>query len=203
MKITRINLIIRQLFFISILSIFPLGCATETEVEQPISEKTPISTSNLEIIQEEKEPEKNSEVTIEKTQTPISAIEEIAIEQPVELIEIENLIYFHFDRADLTTTAKAKLRQISKQLQDNDRQITIAGHADERGTHEYNLDLGQRRAETVKLFLASQGVDPIKLSTMSYGETRPRVPASNPVAWAQNRRVEFTIVQPTQAIRAQ
>ena len=154
MKNTSINLILRQLFLISLLAILPVGCATDNE---------------------------------EKQQTV------------VELTEIENIIHFDFDRADLSEGAKAKLRQISLQLLDSERRIKIAGHADARGSHEYNIRLGFRRGKAVKEFLTSFGVDAAKLSIVSYGETNPIAEKSNPQAWAQNRRVELTIVESSQA----
>jgi len=66
--------------------------------------------------------------------------------------------------------------------------ITIEGHADERGTREYNLALGERRASSVKSYLLSQGVDASRLNTISYGKERPAVTEASPSGWAQNRR---------------
>jgi len=66
--------------------------------------------------------------------------------------------------------------------------ITLEGHADERGTREYNLALGARRAQAVKSFLVALGVDPRRISTLSYGKERPAALGSNAEAWAQNRR---------------
>ena len=173
----------------------PVGCASKTEEQQqPVSEKTEITTPNSEIIQEDKD----SKLTLENRDDRSASIQEIAMEKSVDLIEIENIVYFDFDRAALREDAKAKLRQISPKLLDSDRQITIAGHADDRGPHEYNMGLGSRRAEAVKEFLESLGVDSVKLSTVSYGETKPISEGSNPQAWAQNRRVEITIVESLQ-----
>ncbi len=195
MKNTSINLISSRFFLISILAILPVGCASKTEEQQqPVSEKTEITTPNSEIIQEDKD----SKLTLENRDDRSASIQEIAMEKSVDLIEIENIVYFDFDRAALREDAKAKLRQISPKLLDSDRQITIAGHADDRGPHEYNMGLGSRRAEAVKEFLESLGVDSVKLSTVSYGETKPISEGSNPQAWAQNRRVEITIVESLQ-----
>ena len=199
MKNTSINSISRQLFLISILAILPVGCARETEEQQqPVPEKTEISTPNSNITEEDQD----NQLIIENTEKPIDPIEEVAIEQPATLIEIENVIYFNFDRADLTKEAKVKLKQVSQKLVDSDRQITIAGHADEIGTHDYNLDLGRKRAEAVRDFLATLGVNRTNLSIVSYGETQPIVKSSKPEARSQNRRVEFTIVEPKEPTRS-
>ena len=66
--------------------------------------------------------------------------------------------------------------------------ITVEGHCDERGTREYNLALGERRANAVRNYLVAQGVDPNRIQTISYGKERPEIADSNELAWAQNRR---------------
>ena len=71
--------------------------------------------------------------------------------------------------------------------------VEIQGHADERGTTEYNLALGQKRAAAVRQFLLAEGVAPSRLSTISYGEEKPRAAGESETAWAQNRRAEFRI----------
>ena len=102
---------------------------------------------------------------------------------------IGDTVHFETDSPELTpegrqvVTAQAVwLRQYSSYP------ITIEGHADERGTREYNIALGARRAETVKNFLASQGVDPRRIRTLSYGKERPVAVCDNITCWSQNRR---------------
>lgn len=73
--------------------------------------------------------------------------------------------------------------------------VTIEGHADERGTREYNLALGERRANAAKNYLASLGVSPARMTTVSYGKERPEALGSNEAAWAQNRRAVSVVVQ--------
>ena len=75
----------------------------------------------------------------------------------------------------------------------NDVKLQIQGHADERGTTDYNLALGQRRADAIKNHMINQGVAPSRLAVVSYGEEKPLDPGSNERAWAQNRRAEFII----------
>ena len=74
-----------------------------------------------------------------------------------------------------------------------DIKLTIEGHCDERGTIEYNLALGERRANAVKNYLINYGINPKRLSTISYGKERPLDPRSNEEAWAKNRRAAFVI----------
>ena len=73
--------------------------------------------------------------------------------------------------------------------------VVIEGHCDERGTEEYNLALGQRRADAVKAYLVSYGIDSARISTLSYGEQRPAAAGSTEAAWAKNRRCEFIITK--------
>ena len=74
--------------------------------------------------------------------------------------------------------------------------VQIEGHTDERGSIEYNLALGQRRAQSVKNYLVELGIDPSRLPTMSYGEERPAMEGSDEAAWEKNRRAEFVLSNP-------
>lgn len=101
-------------------------------------------------------------------------------------------IYFDFDRSDLKEPAREKLRAKAEVLRDfPELTIRIEGHCDERGTVEYNLALGERRAESARQYLVDLGIDPDRITTVSYGEERPAVQGSNEAAWSQNRRDEF------------
>jgi peptidoglycan-associated lipoprotein len=103
-------------------------------------------------------------------------------------------IFFEFDSAVLLPEAQTILRKKAEWLINNpDATATIEGHCDERGTNEYNLALGDRRAESAKTFLMDLGVKGSQLSCISYGEERPVDPAHNEEAWAKNRRGHFTI----------
>lgn len=103
-------------------------------------------------------------------------------------------VYFAFDSATLSPMAQDTLRQKAAFLQDNAGvSVTVEGHCDERGTNEYNLALGERRAESVKAFLVDLGVSSSRMTTISYGEERPADPGSNEEAWSKNRRAEFKI----------
>jgi len=103
-------------------------------------------------------------------------------------------VHFEFDSIRLNAEARRILRQTALRLQAHPRvTVTIEGHCDSRGTNEYNLALGDRRAQSVKQFLIDLGIDPSRLHTVSYGEERPLDPAENERAWAKNRRAHFVI----------
>jgi len=103
-------------------------------------------------------------------------------------------IYFEFDKSNLLPMAQDTLRKKGEYLFSHpDITVVIEGHCDERGTNEYNLALGDRRAESTKRFLVDYGVLPIRLTTVSYGEERPLDPSHNREAWAKNRRAHFVI----------
>jgi peptidoglycan-associated lipoprotein len=101
-------------------------------------------------------------------------------------------IYFEFDKSNLTSKSIQTLKSTVNALNDNSSiQITLAGHADERGTREYNLALGQRRAETVSDYLVLNGISKSRITVKSYGEERPAVSGQNKKSYSKNRRVEI------------
>ncbi len=109
--------------------------------------------------------------------------------------EAEN-IYFAFDRSDLTDESKSALREKGNWLRANgDYSVNISGNCDERGTAEYNLALGERRAHAAKKFLMGLGISENRLATISYGEERPVDPGRNDEAWAKNRNDQFTLTK--------
>ncbi|MBW2437750.1 MAG: peptidoglycan-associated lipoprotein Pal [Deltaproteobacteria bacterium] len=110
-----------------------------------------------------------------------------------EMFENEDVL-FEFDSASLTAEAQEILRAKAEWLRDNPGvRVLIEGHCDERGTNEYNLALGDRRAFSSKAFLTDLGIDGARLSTISYGEERPIASGSSEDAWAKNRRAHFVI----------
>lgn len=103
-------------------------------------------------------------------------------------------IHFEFDSAELTDTAKALLREKADWLKANaDHRIVIEGHCDERGTTEYNLALGERRASAVKQYLQDLGIGAFRMTTVSYGEERPLDPGKTEAAYSKNRRAQFVL----------
>ena len=102
------------------------------------------------------------------------------------------VVYFDYDKSNLTAKSIQALKGVSDLMKRNQKiSISIEGHADERGTREYNLALGQRRAESVASYLIANGVNRNRLITKSYGEERPLSLGSNDTAWSKNRRVEI------------
>lgn len=108
------------------------------------------------------------------------------------LAEVGEKIFFDFDRYELKPASRETLQRKAEALRSlPEIEIVIEGHADERGTIEYNLALGERRANAARRYLIDLGIDPERLSIVSYGEERPAVDGHNEAAWSQNRRDEF------------
>ena len=140
----------------------------------------------------------------------VQVTEEAVYEDSIQIIEVSSnraesstpteskavlanaTVYFEFDSFNLSTRSIQALKSITALMQDNPEiEITIAGHADERGTREYNLALGQRRAESVADYLKLKGISRSRLTIKSYGEEMPMVAGSNERSWARNRRAEI------------
>ncbi|UXY51596.1 peptidoglycan-associated lipoprotein Pal [Pseudomonas tohonis] len=99
--------------------------------------------------------------------------------------------YFEYDSSDLKPEAMRALDVHAKDLKGNGARVVLEGHTDERGTREYNMALGERRAKAVQRYLVLQGVSPAQLELVSYGEERPVATGNDEQSWAQNRRVEL------------
>lgn len=112
------------------------------------------------------------------------------------VVNVGDRVFFGFDKSDLSAEARATLdRQSAWMKKYPSVSITLEGHCDERGTREYNLALGERRASAAKNYLVASGVDASRVKTVSYGKERPAVLGSNEAAWAQNRRAVSVIAQ--------
>jgi len=111
-------------------------------------------------------------------------------------VNVGNIVYFTTDSTDLTPDAQNTLRAQAGWLGKYPQYtITLEGHADERGTREYNLALGAKRAEVVRTFLSSQGVGAARMRTISYGKERPVAVCDDISCWSQNRRVVTVLNQ--------
>lgn len=126
-------------------------------------------------------------------------LEDTLLETTVRL----EAVLFDTDRSELRSGAKQALATQAMRIQSHPEWgvLTIEGHCDERGSHEYNLALGKRRAETVKSYLIEQGVPPSRLSTVSFGETKPVSFGNDEMTWQQNRRAELKPEARTAALR--
>ena len=102
---------------------------------------------------------------------------------------VPDRVFFATNKSSLTTAARATLRKQATYLRKNKSlNVTIEGHADERGTREYNLALGERRANAAKDYLMTYGISADRITVISYGKERPVDPGSNPLSWSKNRR---------------
>lgn len=107
-----------------------------------------------------------------------------------QLAQIGDRVYFGVDQYEVSPESAATLDAQAGFLRSNPAvTLTLEGHADERGTREYNLALGQKRADAVRRYLTAAGIDNSRLQTLSFGKERPAVAGSSPDAWDQNRRV--------------
>jgi len=103
-------------------------------------------------------------------------------------------VYFDYDSAQINPSERTKIEEVANNLRSNSQQgIVVEGHCDERGSNEYNLALGERRALAVRAYLIGLGVDGSRIQTKSYGEERPAVPGHDEDAWSRNRRAEFVL----------
>lgn len=136
---------------------------------------------------------KDSNADTDMNNTVEEQVEEIVEEvNPFDAIEgVDTVFYFDFDQAMLKTEARTALLIHAKVIKETNSSIRLEGHADERGSREYNMALGERRANAVRDFLVLQGVPSYSIETVSYGEERPAQVGSNDSAWSKNRRVEI------------
>ena len=114
--------------------------------------------------------------------------------QADKLIAVGDRVLFGYDSSELSQEAKLTLDKQSRFLRVNsDLTFTIEGHCDERGTREYNLALGEKRATAVRDYLVIEGISPDRIRVISYGKEKPAVVGSNDMAWSKNRRAVTTI----------
>ena len=163
-------------FFISTLMVLFLAACATTPKDSADSSGSGSSSSGSDV---------SSEGTI--TETTGSGI--VSGSQEDLIVNVGDRVFFGYDSSDLDSDALELLQdQVAWLKQNSDVTVTIEGHCDERGTREYNLALGEKRAQAVKNYLIGLGINPDRVSTISYGKERPAVVGSNDGAWAQNRR---------------
>jgi peptidoglycan-associated lipoprotein len=112
------------------------------------------------------------------------------VENTVSEATLSNVVYFDFDQYSLTAESRAVLLAHADKLKGASVAVRLEGHADERGSREYNMALGEKRANAVRDFLVTQGVNGSSLEVVSFGEEQPAATGSDEASWSQNRRVE-------------
>ncbi len=177
---------------IVVLMIFVVGCAKKY-AKPPAEELLP--GEKMEMVEEILKPEKAEEEFVEeKLKMEEGEIKEFAMAG--EAANILEDILFDFDKYDIKPDARAILDSIASWLKENnDLNIIIEGHCDERGTNEYNLALGERRAKAARDYLGSLGITSMRMSLITYGEEKPVCTEHNEDCWQKNRRAHSVITK--------
>ena len=166
--------------FTSALLVFFLAACSTTPKDTADSSGSGSSSSSSDV-------SSNEEGTITETSPESASI--IPGSQEDLIVNVGDRVFFNYDSSDLDSDAQELLQdQVAWLKQYSDVSVIVEGHCDERGTREYNLALGEKRAQSVKNYLISLGIASDRISTISYGKERPAVVGSNDGAWAQNRR---------------
>ncbi len=172
------------------------ACAALTACSKPEPPKTeptpPAAPIEVPAVQE---PNADSLAALERARLEAERLERerARLEALINRIMSED-VYFEFDKFELTEKAKELLAQVAELLiKENRFNITIEGHTDARGTEDYNMTLGAKRAMKVKEFLMAYGVDGRRLDSVSYGKERPKVAGEDEDAYSQNRRANFRV----------
>ncbi|MDY0221427.1 MAG: peptidoglycan-associated lipoprotein Pal [Desulfobacterium sp.] len=177
--------------------VFTVSCAKKQVVSEPVVaiEDTTDADAAARAAALEKQRAMEEEMLRQKALKEAS-LSEAARAQKAAALErfVDQNVQFDFDSSELTPMARAILKEKALWLGENSGvRIIIEGHCDERGTLEYNLALGERRAAAAQKYLIDLGIFQSRMSTISYGEERPLDPAHNAAAWAKNRRAQFVI----------
>ncbi len=176
---------------------FFVSCAKKPHDPEGYPEgEVPMDVSDAERAEIEAELERQRRIAAEDIDDPDAEAvkaEKARIEKEEAKFQ-DSTVYFAFDDSSLSAEARDILLAQARWLKANgDRTVIVEGHCDNRGTEEYNLALGSRRAQSVKDFLVNAGVAPSRIITISYGEERPAVRGNNEEAWSKNRRAEFRL----------
>ncbi len=180
----------------------PVEVEETVEVQKPAEVQKAVEEKEAEVViaqQQEEVVKEEAQIAVEQdAEKSVEAPKAVTIisappEEPDEAIYDLEMVYFAYDKSIITTAFGEALQKNYEWIAENpDVQIQLEGHCDERGTNEYNLALGERRAKAVFDYLISLGASPSQFSLVSFGEERPADQGSNEVAWRKNRRVEFT-----------
>ena len=180
--------------------LFSVSCAKKSVVSEPSTTDTTTDDAAARQAELDKQREMERQRQLEEERLAAERAERLkadAMDRDVMMAKnrfLNENIYFDFDDASLDYTAQSLLKQKAMWLRSNlDANVVIEGHCDERGTNAYNLALGERRAESVKVFLVNSGISGARLTTISYGEEKPVDMGQNEEAWAKNRRATFVL----------
>ena len=173
--------ILKNIFLVILLSLVVTACATKKTIKT--SDTTSSSTAKTEKVEEKAEP-------IEQLGSLMQGDVYIGSDTVGELASgVPDRVFFATNESILTTRSRDTLRKQAAWLRENSNvTIVIEGHADERGTREYNLALGERRANASKDYLMTYGVSSDRIQIISYGKEKPVDSGSNPLSWSKNRR---------------
>jgi len=167
--------VVVSITLIAALTLLVMGCATDHEKQVTHAETAAVN---------QKGEAKTTALVSDNTQSDFLAIK-------TQLNEEIPKIYFNFDSGDVNESYRNAIKNYAEELTKNPMSLVVLeGHADERGSPEYNLHLGLLRADAVQILLLEQGVPEKQIQLKSYGETRPAASGHNEVSWRQNRRVE-------------
>jgi len=164
------------------LAILLAACASKDPVKAPVDSATPTPTSTVTQTPTTK-PTDNTNISGKPMDDPLK--------DPNNILS-KRVIYFEYDQDSVKAEYAALIQEHAKFLSNNrNRKIRLEGHADERGSREYNMALGQRRADAVRKATSVLGVSNDRMETVSFGEDKPKATGHDESAWAQNRRVEI------------
>jgi len=171
---------------VALCSLLAVGCAKKPAAQEQVVSETPVETQVA---------AEQPTAVVEQGVTESTVSEQVPADLEAVARQLQR-IHFEFDQFTLSSEARDILAANAALLQANrDVKVRIEGHCDERGSDEYNLALGERRAIATRDYLVSLGVAADRVSTISYGEEMPLDPTANDAAWAKNRRAEFKAVR--------
>ena len=200
-------------FTMVVMLVFVSGCAKKTVLKEDSVSKEPLAAALEPVVKAPEKSTQDAEAARKRAEQEQAAkeaaftareeakkkeglsesVKKPAVNIPQEIKELAD-IHFDFDKYTLKDEARASLQKAAEWLAKNkDVKIVIEGNCDERGTAEYNLALGQRRAEAAAKYLIDMGIDAKRIKTVSYGLERPLDPRHNEEAWAKNRRTHFVV----------
>jgi peptidoglycan-associated lipoprotein len=171
-----------------------IACGKKPEPEAPAPQPTPTANQPAPTPPSEDAAAKAAREQAERDRLAREAAEKAAAERATTLQQLVAMIHFDFDKADILSDDVSNLDRKAAIMQANSGvRLRVSGHADERGSDEYNLALGNRRAGAAKRQLVNKGIDAGRIEVISFGEERPLDPGHDEGAWAKNRRDEFEV----------